>query len=404
MTRTELVTFFERESGRSYDPGLVKILLASLDEIDAAQARVEIAAIDLWSDEGAADAELPRTLARVDPTITYSQTLDADTHFQSQLYSAAAFANSTTQFTEPDAILDFMGARLAKSVSFDAAVFYLADLESGTVKSKHAIGRDQECVRDTSVRLEQKLTGWVAANNQPLNNLPPFPDFVSSPEPRPAFEMSSIAPLNEGGTVLGAIALYRRTKTLFTDADFRKLELLARQTSIALSKCGGIRDGDSPLIDLLTNLPNFEYINLIFDLLCKDAARFGYSLSVAIIAFQALEPGRTVTSEGLRDFAKRIKARGREVDLVMKYRYDKLVTVLPRMNAALSSRFLEQIKEIKAEWDSAALENERLSVTFGIASFPVDGTTFEELLEVAERRRQNQLAPFTQRPHANEDT
>ena len=120
---------------------------------------------------------------------------------------------------------------------FDAGVFYLADLEKGTVRAVHAVGQSADFFLGLTMPLEQKLTGWVAANNQSFCNLPPFPDFLGCDEPRPSFQMSAIAPMNRQKEIFGAISLYRQDQMKFTEEEFRRLEIIASQTAIILEKC-----------------------------------------------------------------------------------------------------------------------------------------------------------------------
>src|SRR5439155_21346844 len=112
------------------------------------------------------------------------------------------------------------GGKLQALSGFAAAGFYEADLNRGVVTATNAVGAATENLFGLNLGLEQKLTGWVAANNQALCNLPPFPDFLNCDEPRPDFKVSAIAPLNRHGEVLGAISLYRRDAAKFTDEEF----------------------------------------------------------------------------------------------------------------------------------------------------------------------------------------
>src|SRR5206468_3628136 len=105
-------------------------------------------------------------------------------------------------------------------IPFDAAVFFAADLTQGVVRAAHAVGEHAAEVKGLTMPLEQKLTGWVAANNQSLCNLPPFPDFLSHPQPRPTFQTSAIAPMNRQQQVFGAVSLYRKEPVKFTDEEF----------------------------------------------------------------------------------------------------------------------------------------------------------------------------------------
>src|SRR5207245_3840423 len=139
---------------------------------------------------------------------------------QRELYSGFEFARADFQCLRPVEIFSFMGRKLLGLINFDAAVFYEADLTEGIVKAVHTVGAAGASLLDLNLTLEQKLTGWVAANNQALCNLPPFPDFLNCPEPKPAFQVSAIAPVNRKGAVLAAISLYLTDCIKFNDDKF----------------------------------------------------------------------------------------------------------------------------------------------------------------------------------------
>src|SRR5262249_23832861 len=113
------------------------------------------------------------------------------------------------------------------------------------------------------------MSGWAAANNQALCNLPPFPNFMHHKQELPAFQLSAIAPMNRNGSVFGAISLYRKERTRFTEEEFRKLELVASQTALALSKCS-VPEQAGGLFDTLTGLPNGYQLYLMFDQIATD--------------------------------------------------------------------------------------------------------------------------------------
>ena len=73
-----------------------------------------------------------------------------------------------------------MGSKLTELVNFDAGVFFIADLTAGCIIAEHVVGTSSPCLLGMKLPLEQKLSGWAAANNQALSNLPPFPDFCTS--------------------------------------------------------------------------------------------------------------------------------------------------------------------------------------------------------------------------------
>src|SRR5436309_3244133 len=129
----------------------------------------------------------------------------------------------------------------------------------------HVVGHEIEGLVGLRLGLEQKLSGWVAANNQSLCNLPPFPDFLKCKDPQPVFQISAIAPMNRDGKVLGAISLYRKQNEKFSEESFRRLEIIASQTALALSKHVAAADETSLLNDSATGLANGFQLYLMFD-------------------------------------------------------------------------------------------------------------------------------------------
>jgi diguanylate cyclase (GGDEF)-like protein len=284
-----------------------------------------------------------------------------------------------------------MGSKLSNLIAFDAAVFYTADLMDQSVIATHVIGHQIEGLAGLRLSLEQKLSGWVAANNQSLCNLPPFPDFLNCNDPRPTFQISAIAPINRNGKVFGAVSLYRTGNEKFDEESFRRLEIIASQTAIALSKEAS--DGDSPLTDSVTALPNGFQLYLMFDQIAMDAHRYEYPLALFSIHLDNLNAirnrwGHVSRDECLRAVAKHLSEVLRETDLLVRYGNDEFVTLNPRMDReqaeALKSRLQNELDHFR--FAVRADEHFALPASIGIASFPEDGLDVESLLSVAEWR------------------
>ena len=292
MERAQVIQFFQREAGQAYDPEIVQVFLDHLAEMEEAGKAVVLGTTDVWgiveAEKSKATANV-RPLERVQPTVTYGRALTAGHDIQRELYSVFEFARADFQCLTPAEIFSFMGRRLGALIQFDAGVFFAADLTQGIVRAVHTVGTSSQDLEGLALPLEQKLTGWVAANNQALCNLPPFPDFLKSPEPRPAFQMSAIAPMNYNNQVFGAISLYRTDPSKFSDEEFRWLEIVASQTANMLAKETKNTDRSQLLVDSLTNLPNGFQLYLMFDQVAMDAARYEYSLAVISIRLDEIK-------------------------------------------------------------------------------------------------------------------
>jgi diguanylate cyclase (GGDEF)-like protein len=240
--------------------------------------------------------------------------------------------------------------------------------------------------------MDQKLSGWVAANNQALCNLPPFPDFLRYVDPKPTFEISAIAPMNHRETVIGAVALYRREKNKFSDQEFRHLEILAGQTGVALYGSHGDK-GESALFDDLTGLPNGYQMYLMFDQVAMDAQRYDYSLSVLALRIDGLaglrrKYGALTAGEVVRVVAGHLKGQVRESDILVRYSDDQFLTLHVRMNRHQAETLKSRIQNDLARQPIPVRQGIDLSlnVSIGLAEFPEEGTRLEDLLLTAEWR------------------
>ena len=324
MELGEVIEFFRRESGRSYDPAVVQAFIDNLEELETAGKAVVVQTGDLWGiKENSTASTDGRKLEKAQPTLAYSRALNAAPEVQRELYSVFEFARADFQCLRPIEIFSFMGRKLEGLIDFDAAVFYEADLTRGVVTAAHTTGPATEHLLGLNLGLEQKLTGWVAANNQALCNLPPFPDFLHCEEPRPSFQVSAIAPLNRHGEVLGAISLYRKDAVKFTEEEFRRLEIIASQTALLLSKCNKA-DPESPLLfDPLTGLPNAFQLYLIFDHVAMDASRYEYPVSILSMTFEEIESirqkwGPMSGDEAIRAVVRYLRKELRETDVLVR--------------------------------------------------------------------------------------
>jgi diguanylate cyclase (GGDEF)-like protein len=281
-----------------------------------------------------------------------------------------------------------MGRKLEELVAFDAAVFYMADLQKGTISAEHVLGNETMGLKDLTLPLEKKLSGWVASTNTALCNLPPFPDFMGCQVETPSFEISAIAPMNRNGTVWGAISLYRKQKIKFSDEEFRRLEILSAQTAVALSNCQP-EQGLSPLIDVTTGLPNGYHFHLMFDQLIADAQKFDYPFAFLIFGLDdgklRRRWGYSFGEEAIRAAAAFLRAEFRDDDLLVRYAADQFLAVVPRIDRnhaeGLKSRLQSDLGGLRVPVRAGTTI--ALPLSIGLAMFPEDGQDLETLLGIS---------------------
>jgi diguanylate cyclase (GGDEF)-like protein/putative nucleotidyltransferase with HDIG domain len=391
MKREEVISFFQREAGKSYDPSLVMAFITNLPRLEKAGQEVLIDN-DIWGirEDIGKDTPILRPLEKVQPIQTYRKALGGDAQFQRDLYAVFEFARADIQFLEIKDVLSFIGNKLSELIPFDAGAFYTADLQNGVLVAEHVVGSDCGPLQNLTLPLEQKLSGWVAANNSSLFNLNPFPDFINMSGDKPPFQMSIIAPMNRGGVVSGAISLYRNGNSKFSDDECRRLELVASQTALAISKCN-VKE-DRGLVDKQTGLPNGYQLYLMFDQVATDAERYEYS--IALLAIRTDDSkfrrkwGHTIGDEAVRTIAEYLKKELRETDLLVRYASDEFIILVPRVDLegaeGLKSRFQDDLDHIKFPVRPGSQVS--LPISIGISMFSTDGSNLESLISTAEWR------------------
>jgi diguanylate cyclase (GGDEF)-like protein len=395
MKREELIEFFQRESGKSYDPAIVAAFVENLPRLEQAGRDVGSDEEDPWGIREQFKKETPvlRPLENAQPILIYSKTLRGDGQSQRDLFSVFEFARADIHYLSAKDVLTFMGGKLTDLITFDAGVFYVADLESSTVVAKHVVGPESGPLLNFSMSLEQKLSGWAAANNESLPNLPPEPDFSYWEGEKPTFQFSIVAPMNTGKVVLGAVTLYRKSNTKFTDEERRRLELVASQTGVALSKCGKSNQ-DNAMVDSLTGLPNGYQLYFMFDQVAIDASRFDYTIALLSIRLDDAKLrrrwGHAVGDEAVRSVATYLSKEIRETDLLVRYANDEFIILVPRVDLekaeGLKSRFQDELDHFRFQVRPGTYAS--LPVSIGISMFPSDGSTLDALISSAEWRMQ----------------
>lgn len=393
MAREEVIEFFHRESGRAYDPEVVEAFVKNVEALEIEGSTIEVPSLDIWGGAVEKHTDNVRPFEKMQPTLTYSKAMDVSPEAQIELYSIFEFVRSARALQIKD-ILAFVGMKLERLIPFDAAVFYLVDLDTDAVIPSHVIGRAADSIpTDTVLPLDQKLSGWVAANNQALSNLPPFPDFRNFSSPKPHFEMSAIAPMNDHGNIVGSLALYRQEKKKFSDQEFRHLEIIAGQTAVAVHRSLDQNNSQSALFDELTGLPNGYQMHLMFDQVAMDAERYDYPLAVFAFQIEGLPEikrryGQMSSNEVIRFLAQHLKAQVRDSDILVRYSEDQFLSLHPKMDRAQAEAFKSRIQD--------ELDRQRIPVrhgvdippriSVGLTEFPQEGTRLEDLLSIAEWR------------------
>ena len=160
--------------------------------------------------------------------------------------------------------------------------------------------------------------------------------------------------------------------------------------------------------DSLTGLANYRLLIERIDAEIKRYGRNGRTFSVLLLDMDGLKKindsyGHIVGSLAICRVAEVLHLSCRETDTAARYGGDEFALVLPESSAVSADRLAKRITQRL----SADVEVPRLSVSIGVAEYPRDGSTIENLLSAADRalyeaKRSSAAPASSAMPHTGE--
>jgi diguanylate cyclase (GGDEF)-like protein len=147
-----------------------------------------------------------------------------------------------------------------------------------------------------------------------------------------------------------------------------------------------IRDG-------LTDLYNHRHFHELLNQEMAPAMRYGYPLSLLMVDIDNFKKfndlyGHPAGDNVLLQIAKVFRQNCRQLDHVCRYGGEEFAIITPETNGKnaihLAKRLLNRVRNMQIQVYDSAIE-EALTISVGLASFPVDGQTKEDLIRIADQ-------------------
>jgi diguanylate cyclase (GGDEF)-like protein len=201
-----------------------------------------------------------------------------------------------------------------------------------------------------------------------------------------------VLPLVRGEQVLGTITLASARSGLFPGPTREMLRVISHQVGVSLQNARMYASMEErATTDGLTGLTNHRAFQERCAQLQALAERTGQRFSLILTDIDHFKSvndtyGHPVGDEVLRRVAALFRGRARKVDIVARYGGEEFVMVLPDTDAAGAEVFANKLREeVAAQTIASDNGNFGVTISMGIAEFPNDGDSRQQLIERADQ-------------------
>ena len=357
-TDTESAVVLREFAGTSFDPALVELLIARM--------RMPALAADFARERGGTAG-------------TDALQHIAGTHREEQvLYEIAQALGSRLGIDEA---MDLIQRTVRQLVPFVTCALFLGDDHKGyTCRFAHGPGTEAllkwgpRAWSDISLRLPSCTDGRGAHGEELVSLLP--------------------CPLTFEGRLVGGLVLYHTMAGAFTDDHRRVLGRVSEQAAaVVLNSTRFEQTEHDSHTDPLTGLANRRSLARQFEAGRARATESDGAISVIVLDLDRLKQindtyGHEAGDSALRAVGSVLRSTVRKNDLCARFAGDEYVVLLWDCTAEYEARRVTKLQTAVGAFPFEARPGVcvSLSISAGVARFPVDGGTFDELLAAADER------------------
>jgi diguanylate cyclase (GGDEF)-like protein/putative nucleotidyltransferase with HDIG domain len=400
MKREDSIALLQKMSGSSFDPKVVDLFTKHVAEFDKLidaqdiQEQVQPVIADTTS-KARPDAGLASdVLGTPDDSLGFRSITEA----QREVFALHEIAQTIGSSLNMNDTVTLIANKLHAIVPFDTCVIFIVDDRVGKAIAIHAGGDHVDLFNRRRINIGDGITGWVIANARSMCNSSPELDLVGIPDDvAKNYRGVLVSPLIREDGAFGAITLYSKGRTSYTTEHVRLLESVAQHAASALNNALTFeRTKESALTDPLTELPNSRGFYMMLEQRLAECQRLGREslalISMDIDDFKKINDqwGHAIGDRLLASVGKVIRKELRQMDILSRYAGDEFVAIMPMASQAMAESAAERIRHAVSEHKFSVRTGKNVDVALsaGIACFPDDGDTTEELLTAAARNMQ----------------
>jgi diguanylate cyclase (GGDEF)-like protein len=394
MSFEAAVGLLQQESGKALDPRIVETFIEMYPTL---------------ASEADATQEPGRKLTRIAPSVPAAQPAFGLVHespartsvFEDiaiasrEIYALYEIAQAMGSSLGVSDTMALISSKLSNIVPFSCCALFLYAEETDTLRCRFSTGVEADLMQPMTIKNGQGLTGWVARNRRPLVNARPTADFEAAGLPQhTTLQSALVCPLVFNERVIGTIAVYHTTASIYTDDHRRLLDRISEQAAAVIyNSIVFEQTQEDSLTDPLTGLPNTRFMFMHLTRELARASRFKTEVSLLVVDLDNFKDindtyGHHIGDRALREISGVLRTGIRPYDICVRYAGDEFIVVLSGCGGEEAER---KRVELQRAVDSMPFEPRHgttlaLAISIGAAVFPHDGDSYEMLLATADSR------------------
>jgi diguanylate cyclase (GGDEF)-like protein len=385
------------ESGKSFDPAIVRILQQRYRELEATARKEAVQVKGLSTNTPISRGERPaagfdetRAGASANDKIGFLTSIASARQEVQTLFELSGDLGLSLCLSDT---LSIFASKLKIMIPHDLICIYT--IREDVLHPEYVTGSEQNLFVSLRIPVGQGLSGWVAENNSSVvgGNPAVEPGYLGDPAVTTNLKSALAIPLEEDGSAIGVVSLYSRDKNAFSRDHLRILQSLGPRLGAALNNGRKLSEAqDSAVTDYLTGLPNSRSLYLHLDAEMARSRQRGVQLGVFLCDLDGFkkindEYGHLEGNRALKAIASSLKECCRSYDYVARMGGDEFVLVLPDVEESgvdeNAARFRQAVEIAGIQHGFAGLSLSIGAVVFSDADGDTDA---DAILAEADRR------------------
>lgn len=293
-------------------------------------------------------------------------------------------------------VLQHLVKTAATLTAADAATIRLFNIQTGKLDIKAGTGLSKDFLAQPPLKLGEGIIGKVVQECREFASTDVAREIDCTQKDLAQMEgINSIlsVPLKSKETALGALTVYRKSLRPFTDSELLLMCIFAAQAVEAVEKTNQLESlKKQAIFDQLTDIYNRHYVVKRMEEEIKRANRFNHPITVTFIDLDDFKKfndshGHLLGDKLLKDFTQLIRRELRKNDLLGRYGGEEFLLVTPETDKKGAQAIADKLLELTKKQPFLGRNGHISGVSFsaGISSYPEDGTTPGEIIDVADK-------------------